>query len=181
MLVIEHFVDAAPLLDALRSADGAPAAVYGAASGGRVEFAVRKTTRVDAPAFVRDVIASKLADVKPRIERHFNVTLGDCEEPQFLRYTTGDYFVAHQDGNTPLLLLDQQQQRLISIVIFLSERDAYDGGELVMHARMERHAVDARAGSLVAFRAETTHEVTPVTRGERYTIATWFKRAARSS
>jgi len=28
---------------------------------------------------------------------------------------------------------------------------------------------------LVAFRSETTHEVTPVTHGERYSIASWFR------
>jgi predicted 2-oxoglutarate/Fe(II)-dependent dioxygenase YbiX len=29
-------------------------------------------------------------------------------------------------------------------------------------------------GSLIAFPSETTHEVTMVTGGERYTVATWF-------
>jgi SM-20-related protein len=30
-------------------------------------------------------------------------------------------------------------------------------------------------GTLVAYRAETTHEVTPVTHGERFTIVSWFR------
>ena len=30
-------------------------------------------------------------------------------------------------------------------------------------------------GTLVAFRSETTHEVTPVTHGERYSIVSWFR------
>ena len=29
--------------------------------------------------------------------------------------------------------------------------------------------------TLVAFRAETTHEVTPVTRGERSAIVSWYR------
>jgi SM-20-related protein len=37
-----------------------------------------------------------------------------------------------------------------------------------------RHASPA-PGTLVAFRADTTHEVVPVTYGERYTIVTWFR------
>jgi SM-20-related protein len=177
MLLVEDFVDPAPLLAELRAAGGTDAPVYGAASGGRVAFAVRRTTRVAAPENVRDSVLQRLDAVRPRLEQHFDVTLGAIEEPQFLRYDDGDYFVAHQDGNTPLLLLDRQQGRLISIVIFLSDREDYDGGELVMHGpRMERHPVPARAGTLVAFRAETTHEVTPVTRGPRYTVATWFVR-----
>ena len=31
------------------------------------------------------------------------------------------------------------------------------------------------AGTLVAFRAEKTHEVTAVTRGERFTVVTWYR------
>ena len=47
----------------------------------------------------------------------FGLTLSECEEPQFLRYRTGDFFVAHQDGNTPLFRSDKV--RLISAIIFL--------------------------------------------------------------
>ena len=54
-------------------------------------------------------------------------------------------------------------------------------GELVFHAPYPqvdlRQAVVGAAGSLLAFRSETTHEVTMVTGGERYTIATWFHAA----
>ena len=54
----------------------------------------------------------------------------------------------------------------------------YTGGEFVFHAPYPhvgtRQAVVGSPGSLLAFRSETTHEVTMVTGGERYTIATWF-------
>ena len=44
---------------------------------------------------------------------------------------------------------------------------------------LRRHAGGRDAaehpGSLVTFRSETTHEVTPVTHGVRYTFATWFR------
>jgi SM-20-related protein len=38
-----------------------------------------------------------------------------------------------------------------------------------------RVTMPAAPGTLVAYRAETTHEVTPVTHGERFTIASWFR------
>jgi predicted 2-oxoglutarate/Fe(II)-dependent dioxygenase YbiX len=38
-----------------------------------------------------------------------------------------------------------------------------------------RVELEAEPGTLVAFRSETTHEVTPVTHGERYTIASWYR------
>lgn len=39
----------------------------------------------------------------------------------------------------------------------------------------ELRAARSEAGTLVAFRAETTHEVTPVTHSEGYSIINWHK------
>jgi SM-20-related protein len=110
------------------------------------------------------------------------VSLSECEEPQFLRYREGDFFVAHQDGNTGLLRLDTEQRR-VSVSIFLSRESElpgpnnYSGGSLVFRAPADREQfrIVAEPGTLVAFRSETTHEVTPVTRGERLSIVSWFR------
>jgi SM-20-related protein len=73
------------------------------------------------------------------------------------------------------------ERRLISTVIFLSresetaEPDTYCGGALVFSDLRNRFHMRAEPGTLVAFRAETTHEVTPVTHGERYSIASWYR------
>jgi predicted 2-oxoglutarate/Fe(II)-dependent dioxygenase YbiX len=99
-----------------------------------------------------------------------------------LRYGVGDFFVAHQDGNTGLLRLDTELRR-ISLVIFLSREsespqpDTYCGGSLLFtDFRADRKgSVAGEPGTLVAFRSETTHEVTPVTHGERYSIVSWFR------
>lgn len=60
---------------------------------------------------------------------------------------------------------------------FGSRAGDHRGGALVFHAwragkSLPFHGVP---GTLVAFRAETTHEVTPVTRGERLAIAGWYR------
>jgi SM-20-related protein len=121
---------------------------------------------------------------KTEIEAHFDVALSSCEAPQFLRYETGDFFVPHQDGNTPLVH-DHSRFRRISVVIFLSTpsaepmRETYGGGSLVFHGSYATPSptvsVNPEPGTLIAFRSETTHEVTPVTHGERYTIVSWFR------
>ena len=73
-----------------------------------------------------------------------------------------------------MLRLDTER-RLISTVIFLSRQaespgpDVYCGGSLLF-TRFDFH-MPAEPGMLVAFRSETTHEVTPVTHGERFSIA----------
>ncbi|HST62266.1 MAG TPA: 2OG-Fe(II) oxygenase [Longimicrobium sp.] len=190
LLEIQDFLDDATCVDLVAELDrahGAPATVLSAEAGGMVQSAVRRTTRVAVSPGTRTRVKQRLMERKAEIEAHFGVELGECEDPQFLRYETGDYFVPHQDGNTPMVW-DDSRFRRISAVLFLSEKsdepapDTYGGGALVFHGPYSgpelRVPAGAQPGSLVAFRAETTHEVTPVTHGIRYTIATWFRAPA---
>jgi SM-20-related protein len=164
------------ILDELRNAAAHDATVYGV--GKSVDTQVRRTKKVAASEATRALLQQQLEARKAELERQFGVEIDEIEEPQFLRYTAGDFFVAHQDGNTPLIR-DDTRFRKVSIVIFLSDRDDYDGGELQLHGKYPdfdlRESAPAEPGTLVAFPAETTHEVTPLTRGERYTIVSWYR------
>jgi SM-20-related protein len=165
-----------------RAAAGAAATVHG---HGRTEAVtrVRHVTQLAVCDATRRLVDRHLSDLTLALTERFGVELSAHEPLQFLRYETGGFFVAHQDGNTPLTR-DRTRDRRISIVIFLNAQTpenlpgGYTGGELVFHAPYPhvdvREAVVGGAGSLLAFRSETTHEVTMVTGGERYTIATWF-------
>ena len=163
---------------------GAPATVLSEDAGGVVRSTTRKASRVTVREEIRVLIRERLMEYREDLAEMFGRAVQSCEEPQFLRYETGDFFVAHQDGNTPLVW-DESRFRRISAVIFLSQMsddeapDTYGGGMLVFHGPYTgpelRVPASARPGSLVAFRSETTHEVTPVTHGVRYTIATWFR------
>jgi SM-20-related protein len=184
---IDNFLDPATRADVvaeLEAAHGAPATVLSAEMGGRVQAEVRRTTRIAVSPETRARVKQRLMERKAEIEAHFGIAVTECEDPQFLRYETGDYFVPHQDGNTPMIW-DDSRFRRISAVIFLSQKaeeeapDSYGGGDLVFHGPYTgpqlRVPAQAAPGTLVTFRAETTHEVTPVTHGVRFTIATWFR------
>jgi SM-20-related protein len=164
----------------MRSVEGSEATVYGRSASGSIHENTRKTLRLKPSDGTIELVTRRLWLLKEPVEKHFAVTLSECEEPQFLRYREGDFFVAHQDGNTGLLRLDTER-RLISTVIFLSretdvtEPDSYCGGALVFSDLRNRFHMRAEPGTLVAFRSETTHEVTPVTHGERYSIASWYR------
>jgi len=165
----------------LREAAGAAAGLLGE-NGARPQ--VRRVTRAAVAPVACERMTRLLMAQTEALERHFGLALGECEEPQFLRYQTGDFFVAHQDGNTALIR-DQSRFRKISVVIFLSPQSeapapgTYGGGALVLHGPYSgpplRLPLAPAPGTLVAFRAETTHEVTPVTHGERFTIVSWFR------
>jgi len=134
------------------------------------------------PATVEQITAL-LIQRKDALAQRFGRALSACEPPQFLRYLTGDFFVAHQDGNTPLIH-DHSRFRKVSAVLFLSAfsddpaPESYGGGALVLHGHYsgppERVALTPQPGTLVCFPAETTHEVLPVTHGERFTIVSWY-------
>jgi len=180
VLTISDFLDPKLIVEELRTAEAQAATVYGSASS--IETGVRRTKKLTASPAIRDLVVQKLNERMQSIAAHFGAEVGETEEPQFLRYEPGDFFVAHQDGNTPLVH-DDTRFRKVSLVIFLSDPGSYDGGELLFHGRYpdydQRETASAEAGTLVAFRSETTHEVTPVTRGERLSIAAWY-RARRS-
>jgi predicted 2-oxoglutarate/Fe(II)-dependent dioxygenase YbiX len=62
-----------------------------------------------------------------------------------------------------------------------SNEDGYSGGSLTFYGLMEgaeNSSIGFRLigeeGLLVAFPSSIVHEVTPVTRGARYTIASWY-------
>jgi PKHD-type hydroxylase len=123
--------------------------------------------------------------LRPTLQDHFSQPLAECETPQFLVYREGDKFRPHQDTNGRPGTPDYIRWRRVSVVVFLSSASgrggAYDGGRLALYNLPARPTWDtARAeltgetGLLVAFPARTYHEVTPVTRGRRHAIVTWF-------
>lgn len=183
LFVVPQFFDPR-LRDAIvaemKSADGSSATVYGVASSGTIDEMVRRTVRVKPSQETVQLVTQKLLACKEAIEKHFALSLNECEDPQFLRYRVGDFFVAHQDGNTGLMRLDSEKRR-VSTVIFLTresqsrEPDTHSGGALVFSDLRNSYRMSSEPGTLVAFRSETTHEVTPVTHGERYSIASWYR------
>lgn len=185
LFVERGFLDAATLAGvfaAVRAAEGRPATVYGLGDAGAVDERMRRTTRVSPPREVEEVVKRLLLARTGAAREHFGLSLDELEEPQFLRYVAGDFFVAHQDGNTGLLR-SEREGRKVSAVIFLNQQTetpgpgTYAGGSLVLYPRGagEPLRLTGEAGTLVLFRAETTHEVEPVTGGERFTIASWYR------
>jgi PKHD-type hydroxylase len=64
-------------------------------------------------------------------------------------------------------------RRKLSLTVQLSPADAYDGGDLEFHLRGLDRARMRQQGSLIAFPSFHEHRVTPVTRGERFSLVAW--------
>lgn len=186
LFLARNFFDAQTcewILSEMRSAQSSPATVYSDAATGSINDRVRKATRIAPAPEMAEFIKRRLLEGKQAIEEYFQVSLSECEDPQFLRYGEGDFFVAHQDGNTGLLRFDRERIRRISVVLFLSNQSEvpgsgdYCGGSLILYSsgRDRNVHLHGELGTLVAFRPETTHEVIPVTHGERYSIVCWYR------
>ena len=187
ILEIAHVLDTATL-DRIRremgAARGEPATVLGLAPQHRVASSARKASRIAVSDTIHAAVAALLEGLQPRIGVHFDRPLNGFEEPQFLRYRPGDYFVAHQDGNTPLVY-DESRFRKVSVVISLSAQsehptpETFCGGSLVLHGAFgetePRLTLAPAPGTLVAFPSEATHEVLPITHGERLSVVSWYR------
>jgi SM-20-related protein len=180
LLVHEDFLDentCEAVVEEMRLSESTPATLYGRTESGTIDNSARRSLRYQLSPRIVSIVKQKLFEYTSEVEAHFSVKIRECEDPQFLRYRVGDFFVAHQDGNTGMLRLDQEA-RIISIVVLLSSSDVHNGGRLIFHDFFKNRRFEFssyKPGTLVAFRSETTHEVTPVTDGERLSIACWYR------
>jgi len=176
LFLLPNFLDAdscASLTSELILAPTTQAPVYIEGAEGTIHETIRKTTSLHPSDATFWQVHEKLLKQKSALEAHFATSLTDCERPQFLRYEKGDFFVRHQDGNTQQLDFDHLRVRRISIVVFLN--DSFSGGTLNFYDSTTTFPLKGETGLLVAFTADTFHEVVPVTSGERFTIISWFR------
>lgn len=176
LFLLRNFLDpdsCASLRAELVLAPTTQAPVYIEGTEGTIHETIRKTTSLHPADETVRQIHERLFRQKSALENHFGTSLTDCERPQFLRYEKGDFFVRHQDGNTHQLDFDHLRVRRISIVVFLN--DSFSGGSLNFYDPTTTFALMGETGLLAAFKADTFHEVLPVTSGERFTIISWFR------
>lgn len=184
LFLLRNFLDADTCTNLKAELDGSPttqAPVYIEGTEGTIHETIRKTTSLHPAPETFSSVHKQLLAQKSALETHFQLNLTDCEPPQFLRYKEGDFFVRHQDGNTKQLDFDHLRIRRISIVVFLndfaieSQPNCYSGGLLNFYDEQNTYGLTGESGLLVAFTADTLHEVSPVTSGERFTIISWFR------
>jgi PKHD-type hydroxylase len=100
--------------------------------------------------------------------------------PLFNRYGAGHHFGIHVDNavrGDPLTGLRIRTD--LSVTLFLSEPDEYDGAELVVEDHYGSHEVKLPAGHLVLYPASSLHMVTPITRGVRVASFFWIQSMIR--
>lgn len=130
-------------------------------------------------------IARELGDViLSAIERHplfISAALpNQVYPPLFNRYEGGMTFCSHVDGAVRVLPNGVKLRTDVSVTLFLSAPDEYDGGELVIEDAYGVQEIKLPAGDMIVYPATSLHQVTPVTRGVRVASFFWVQSLVRS-
>lgn len=115
----------------------------------------------DRLAFIADKINS----------RFYNFDLkGFNEDFQYTVYNENNS--GHYNWHIDLTAAEKPPRKL-SLVLQLSDKSEYEGGELQTFVAPTKSTVDKKKGLIVAFPSWVLHRVTPVTKGTRKTLVIW--------
>jgi hypothetical protein len=138
----------------------------------------RKARLVDLDDDAGEVILSRLDAIRPEVEQVTGDRYSGLRPPQWLLYGEGHFHKPHQDYYE-----EEHWERRISLLTFLNgeseddEPGTFSGGQLVLYGLFgEKRGIpiSGEPGLLIGFRANTVHEVRPVTGGRRYTVLSWL-------
>ncbi|CAG4890595.1 Fe2+-dependent dioxygenase [Paraburkholderia saeva] len=100
--------------------------------------------------------------------------------PLFNRYEGGMHFGSHVDGAIRLVPGHGARVRTdLSITLFLTPPDEYDGGELLIEDTFGVQEVKLPAGHAILYPGTSLHQVRPVTRGSRVASFFWAQSLVR--
>ena len=100
--------------------------------------------------------------------------------PLFNRYDKGDGFGIHVDNAIrPISGTPHRIRTDLSMTLFLSEADEYEGGELVIETQFGAQEVKLEAGSIVLYPSSSLHKVNDITEGTRIASFFWLQSMIR--
>lgn len=98
----------------------------------------------------------------------------------FSRYEPGMSYGDHVD--TAMMRIRGSFIRTdISFTIFLSEKESYTGGELVVNSMGNEVSIKGNRGDMILYASDSLHRVQPITNGCREVAVGWIQSMVRSS
>ncbi len=108
----------------------------------------------------------------------FGVLPHRVADPIFARYEPGMAYGDHVDD--PVMGSDGPRFRTdVSMTVFLTEPQVYDGGDLVIRTSFGEKRVKLGAGDAIVYPSSSLHQVAPVTKGKRLVALTWIQSYVR--
>ena len=97
--------------------------------------------------------------------------------PFYARYNAGKQYGSHVDD--PVMGLGDRYRTDVSITVFLSEPDEYEGGELTITTQYGEIKKKLPAGDAVMYPSGSLHHVAEVASGTRLVAVTWAQSMIR--
>lgn len=103
-------------------------------------------------------------------KQYYNYDLADIQSLQFTCYDAKEkgFYDKHVD-----MMYQGVGTRKLSVTIQLSDGEDYEGGNLLLHHKANPDIAPRDQGTAVFFPSWMLHEVTPVTKGKRYSLVAW--------
>jgi len=100
--------------------------------------------------------------------------------PLFNRYQGGQAFGNHVDNSVRRAASTRKYVRTdLSVTLFLSEPEEYEGGELIIDDTYGEHSIKLPAGHLILYPSTSLHRLRPVTSGARVSSFFWLQSMIR--
>jgi len=154
----------------------------GAATAGVMAKKVKRNRQIDQSYPIGREIGQMILNALSSNETFMNAAQPlKVMPPKFNRYEGGEHYGAHID-NAIMDIAGSGGLRLradLSMTVFFSEPEEYDGGELRVLDTYGHQAIKLPAGHAILYTATSLHEVTPVTRGTRTSSFFWIQSMIR--
>ena len=124
----------------------------------KVEHRARNSEEIKLDGSVFNVLLPKLEKFGIRLMPDY---------VSIIKYDVGCFFKKHLDA-------DKSQNRYKSMVVQLSDKNDYDDGDMIYYIDDIPTKFGKDIGNVVIFNSDVLHEVTPITRGTRYSLVIWF-------
>jgi PKHD-type hydroxylase len=150
----------------------------GAATAGKQARRVKQNEQIPRGSPLAKELGQVVLEALRRSGAFISATL-PCRmtEPMFNRYGVGMHYGSHVDN--AVMYQPQPLRSDISVTLFLSSPDEYDGGELLIDEIAVRQKVKLDAGAALLYPTTSLHRVEPVTRGERLASIIWIQSLVR--
>lgn len=152
--------------------------VDGKATAGKVAAAVKNNQQAPKTSEARQEVFKIVLNA---LRRHNGFR--SATQPKQLhsllinRYEKGMEYGMHIDN--PLMGGEVRWRTDLSLTLFLSKPEDYDGGELRFEHGSGEMNIKLRAGGLVVYPSTTLHRVMPVTKGVRLAVVAWVQSMVR--
>jgi PKHD-type hydroxylase len=115
-------------------------------------------------------------------EALWNFDITEPEQVQIGRYRENQFYGLHMDsyikgsdiimtGRESAVVIPLLSQRKISASLLLNDESEYEGGDLVI---LNETIQQKKQGTIIVFPSFMAHQVTPVTKGTRYSAVCWM-------